>query len=734
MSRVIIVSNRLPISVKKEAGKLIFYPSIGGLATGLSSYVKDRKSLWIGWPGIASDELTTEEQQTIAEELAKHNYRPVFLNQRQIDEFYNGYSNSVLWPLLHNLARRPVDNEKRQKWWRTYREVNAQFAQAALNYAETGFHIWVHDYQLLLVPELLRAERADVITGLFMHIPFPNATTLSRLPEHKKLLLGMLGADVVGFHTAAYVNNFLENCRAAGIELLDGKEPIVGERTVRVADFPMGIDYGKYATATRSRAVRAAARRYRRRYRGLRVIVAVDRLDPTKGLVERLKAYAELLERQPRLRGKVVFSVLAAPSRTDIPTYRQLSKRVSALVGEINNKYGSPKWQPIDYMNEAKPFEEVAALFHTADVAFITPLRDGMNLVAKEFVASSPAHFFPRKRSGGVLILSETAGAAEELRDAILVNPKRPETLVAGLEQALEMSKRELRLRLRRMQQHLAAHTVQEWAKGFVTTLQQPVPGTPTLVRSLKDKPRERLLDDWRQAKKRLIFLDYDGSLVPFTKNYKDARPPKSLLRLLEILSTGSRTDMILISGRESADLKRWFGDLPITLVAEHGASVRPAGHKAWRTVEKVDTEWKHLLQPVLEKYAAATPGAKVEVKPHSLVWHYRAASPYHAQKNAVIIKRVLKPVLRKYGLELLQGNKALEIKNPKISKGVVARRWLNKGYDFVLAIGDDLTDEDLFKALPASAYGVRVGRGRTRARYRLASYKETLSLLRQLI
>lgn len=731
MPRVIVVSNRLPISVKKEAGELIFYPSIGGLATGLSSYVKDRNSLWIGWPGIASDELTTEERQTIADELAKHNYRPVFLTQRQIDDFYNGYSNSVLWPLLHNMARRPVNSGKRQRWWRAYRAVNEQFAQAALNYAETGFHIWVHDYQLLLVPELLRAERSDVITGIFMHTPFPDAETLNRLPERKKLILGMLGADVVGFHTNAYVTNFLENCGAVGIGLLNDKEPVVGERAVRVADFPMGIDYEKYAAATRSRSVRAAVRRYRRRYRGLRVIVAVDRLDPTKGLVERLKAYAELLERRPRLRGKVVFSVLAAPSRTEIPAYQQLSKRVAALVGEINGKYGSPKWQPIDYMNVAKPFEEVTALFQVADVAFITPLRDGMNLAAKEFIASSPAHFW-QKRSG-VLILSETAGAAEELRDALLVNPKHPESLVSALEQALEMSKRELRLRLRRMQQYLAANTVQDWAKGFVATLQQPVLGTPSLVRSLKGRPRQRLLDDWRQTKKHLIFLDYDGSLVPFTKDYKNALPPKSLLRLLKALTTDPRTDMVLISGRESADLQRWFGSLPITLVAEHGARVRPAGRKTWQTIEKVDTAWKHLLQPILEKYVAITPGAKLEVKPHSLVWHYRAASPYHAQKNAVIIKRVLKPVLRKYGLELLQGNKALEIKNPKVSKGVAARRWLGKRYDFVLAIGDDATDENLFAALPYSAYSVKVGRGRTQARYRLASYKEALSLLRKL-
>lgn len=725
MPRVIVVSNRLPISVKKEAGKLVFYPSIGGLATGLSSYVKDRKSMWIGWPGIASDDLSGDEQEQIAEELAKHNFRPVFLSQRQVDDFYNGFSNSVLWPLLHDLKMQSVSQEDRQKWWRAYRTVNEKFAQAALNYAETGFHIWVHDYQLLLVPEMLRAERTDFITGFFMHIPFPKTKVLARLPERKKLMRGMLGADLIGFHTTSYVDNFLENCRDIGIELVNGREPLVGEHTVRVGDFPMGIDYEKYAASARSGSVRAAVRRYRRRYRGLRVIAAVDRLDPSKGLVERLKAYSELLERRPHLRRKVIFSVLAAPSRTEIPAYRQLSKRVAALVGEINTKYGTPKWQPIDYINVAQPFEEVAALFKVADVAFITPLRDGMNLAAKEFVAS--------KHRGGVLILSETAGAAEELQDAILVNPKHPETLVNALEQALEMSKRELRSRLRRMQQHLASHTVQDWAKTFVTTLQQPVPGTPNLVRSLKGRARQRLFSDWQKAKKRLVFLDYDGSLVPFSKDYTQARPPESLLKLLENVSATKNTDIIIISGRGAADLQRWLGRLPATLVAEHGARIKEPGQKGWRTIEKVDTEWKTLLGPVLEKYAGLTPGATVETKPHSLVWHYRAASPYYAQKYAVTIKRVLRPLLRKYRLQLLQGNKALEIKNPEVSKGVVAKRWLSKNYDFVLAIGDDVTDEDLFRALPPSAYSIRVGRGRTQARYRLSSYKEVLNLLKKL-
>jgi trehalose 6-phosphate synthase/phosphatase len=727
MAQVIIVSNRLPVSVKKENGELAFFPSLGGLATGLASYVDDPKNRWIGWPGIASDNLTAEDRETIVAELAKRNCFPVFLSQRLIEDFYNSYSNKVLWPLFHNLPRQSASEAVRQRWWQAYREVNKRYAEAVLGLASTNVRVWIHDYQLMLAPEMLRAERKDINIGFFLHIPFPDTKTFARVPEHKKLLRGVLGADLVGFHTPDYVLNFMENCEAAGVDMIGEREVIVNERAVRVADFPMGIDYEKYSSAGKSKVVKAAVRRYRKRYRKLRVIVSVDRLDPTKGLVERLQAYATLLERNQRLRGKVVFSMVAAPSRTDIRAYQELAKRVEALAADINRQYGTSKWQPVDYINISQPFEEVTALFQIADVAFIAPLRDGMNLAAKEFVAST--------RKNGVLILSETAGAAAELQDALLVNPKQPETLVFALERALSMRKRELRRRLRRMQQQLSVNTVQDWAGTFVTALQQPVPlpGPRLIVRTVRGRVESHLLQDFRQAKKRLLLLDYDGSLVPFSADYKKAGPTKTLLDLLEKLSSDKHNDIVLVSGRGAGDLQKWFGHLPISLIAEHGATIKKASQASWQVIDKTDNEWKQLLQPTLEKYATLTPGAKVEVKPHSLVWHYRSASAYHAQKYAVIIKRVLRPTLKKYGLELLQGNKVLEIKNPRVTKGVAINEWLQRDYPFVLAIGDDITDEDVFAELPISAYGIKIGRGRTLAQYRLANPKDVIRLLRKL-
>ncbi len=725
MSQVIIVSNRLPVSVKKDNGKLSFYPSVGGLSAGLASYVTDSKNKWIGWPGIASDELTTKDRQLIVAELAKHNCRPVFLSQRQIDDFYSGYSNAVLWPLFHNLASpKSIMATKQARWWSTYRSVNKLYAQTVLNTVQAGSRIWVHDYQLLLVPELLRAERADIITGFFLHIPFPSTKTLRHLPEYKKLLHGVLGADVIGFHTTSYMRNFLENCQALGLSLVGTNELVLPDHTVRVGDFPMGIDYERYANAKKSKVVKAAVRAYRRRYKKLRVIVSVDRLDPSKGLVERLEAYRTFLEVQPKLRGKIIFSMVAAPSRTDVAAYQRLAKQIDALVDEINLQYGTANWQPVDYI-KGLPFEEVTALFQIAEVAFIAPLRDGMNLAAKEFIAS--------KHKNGVLILSQTAGAAHELSDAILVNPRNPEELVDALQQALTMRRRELRARLKRMQQQLATNTAQDWARDFVAALQQPVPGTPNITRALRGKLEANLVDSYRQAKKRLLLLDYDGSLVPFTEDYHDAQPPKSLLQLLETLSQDSRNDVVLISGRGAADLETWFGQLPLSLVAEHGAAIKKAGAKSWVTIEKIDTKWKKVLVPILEKYAALTPKARVETKPHSLVWHYRASPPYDAQKYAVILKHTLKPALKTYNLQLLQGNKILEIKNPRVNKGTAAGRWLRRPYNFILGLGDDATDEELFLALPDTAHTIKIGRGHTAAHLRLPSSIETIKLLKSL-
>ncbi len=721
---VIIVSNRLPVSVTKVHGELIFAPSSGGLATGLASYAADKNNMWVGWPGIVSEELSEADKDTIVLALRKHNCYPVFLTKNQVDGYYNGYSNSVLWPLFHNL---PTKINTHDHTWQTYRQVNQLFAETVMGLSLPTSTIWVHDYQLLLVPKMLRAEQSIVRIGFFLHIPFPTPSTLNKLSHAKSLLSGMLGSDLIGFHTGDYVQNFLDACQELHLGSPQEDRVVLDKRVVNVTNFPLGIDYDKFADAGKSRVVKHHQRAMRRQYgRRRKIILTVDRLDPTKGLVGRLEAYQELLRDNKHLHKKVVMVMLAIPSRAEIDAYKKLKSKVEQLVMDINLDYSKRNWQPVHYMYKSVPFEELAALYRVADVAFIAPIKDGMNLVAKEYVASRPD-----KR--GVLILSETAGAAQELTDALMVNPSLPASLVEGLSSALTMSPKELRNRLKGMKQQLTSNTVHHWKFKYMSALRSSTIGSGLRTKHLDSKISNQLLEEFKQAKHPTILLDYDGVLAAFNDQPSAAKPDKILLRLLGKLAERVSGGVLIISGRNKLDLGNWLGSLPLTLAAEHGALLKPAGSNTWRKLINVPTNWKSLIMPVLQKYADKTPGAFVEEKDSSLVWHHRQASPFYAQKNITILRRTLKPLLKTMGLEVYRGNMILEIKSPEANKGVAASNWVQKKHDLIMAIGDDYTDEDMFASMPEHAYTIKVGRGRTIAKFRLNSVAEVQQLLQRL-
>lgn len=720
---MIIVSNRLPVNVKKVDGKLEFHESIGGLATGLASYIKSRKNMWIGWPGINSEDLTEEEKQEVSTELARRNCYPVFLTKKQVDEFYNGYSNEVLWPYFHGL---PTPKAKMNQYWDAYKHVNELFAEVVMGVTEPKSTIWVHDYQLMMVPQIIRLSRPQDVVGFFLHTPFPLAKKFVKLPHARSITKGLLGSDLIGFHTQEYVQNFLEACELQHLGIASAGQVITADRAVQVGDFPISIDYEKFAEADNSEIVRINYERLKKKFGKYKVILAFERLDPSKGFIQRLQAYREFLQQNPKLHDKVIMIMIAVPTRANIPVYKKLKKDVEELVESINNDFGRSGWLPVHYMYKIIPFEQVPAYYQIADIAFITPLSDGMNLMAKEYVAS-------KANKNGVLILSETAGAAQELTEALLVNPKQQDSLVAGLTKAITMSPIELQQRLSDMQKHLAKNTIHKWKRSFANTLQASniVTGHKTIL--LKDTYYEQLRDDFANSKRPAIVLDYDGVLVPFVNNPNDAKPPNPLLILLAKLAAGTCSDLILISGRSRVDMERWFSELPITLAAEHGALLRPAG-KSWQAESVLAGSWKQILLPTLQKYAAKTPGAFVEVKETALVWHYRKASPYYAQKNITILKRALRPFLKAYGLVLNSGNMILELKSSGSPKGTAAHDWLYGTEDFILCIGDDYTDEDMFAVMPEHAYTIKVGPGKTLAKYRIAHYEEVLELLEDLV
>ncbi len=725
MSDVVIVSNRLPISVSKVDGKLEFSSSIGGLATGLASVTTAGNSMWIGWPGIADEDLTQQDKKLIRERLLKDNCYPVFLRKKLVEDYYNEYSNRILWPLFHELA---VTIKPTKRIWDAYRKANQLFAEEVIRLASPSSTIWVHDYQLLLVPELLRNAWPTSKIGFFLHIPFPAPEVMKHLPHAIHLTFGLLGADLLGFHTKGYSNNFLAYCKESNIGTVMERKVALVKRLVRVAEFPIGIDYAKFAHATKRRRVQLEVARLRWKYRGKKVIVAFDRLDPTKGFLERLRAYRTLLREHPELHKKILLVMVANPSRTSVPEYMHLKESVEKMVTEINAKFATGNWKPIEYQYTTMGYEKIAALFSRADVGFIVPIRDGMNLVTKEYIAS-------QQRAPGVLVLSETAGSAEELKMAVMVNPQKQRSIVDGLYKALMMKPHELRRRLVGMQKHLARFTADKWAQSFLNTLQKTY-AAPTIRRTLtlNAKREKTMLQAYDKATHRLLLLDYDGVLQSFRKHPSQASPDKRVMRLLGKLSEDTRNTIVIISGRDRIDLAEWFGKLPIALAAEHGALFRRRGGKHWHVTSSANPSWKQDVFTLFAQYTADTPGSFIEQKEWAIAWHYRNASNYYSQKSLVNIRRLLRPILSQYGLVLKDGHKVIEVVPQDVNKARIAQEWLIHDHDFVLAIGDDTTDEDMFTAIPPnSGYSIKVGPGRTAATYRLPNVASVHRLLSKL-
>lgn len=722
MSRLIIVSNRLPVSVTRQTDSLSFQPSVGGVAVGIASLEHPKQRLWFGWPGIASDKLSADLKQQIVKGLELQGCRPVFLSSAEVRDFYFGFSNRTIWPLFHYFPQHTLFDES---CWRAYKTVNEHFCREILLHLNPDDKVWVHDYQLMLLPGLLRAKCPDMQIGFFLHIPFPSFELLRLLPWRKELLDGLLGADLIGFHEYDYVRHFLSS-----VYRISGCEPhlsqlMVHNRLVRVDAFPMGIDYRRYAESGRLPEVLKEIKKIKRRD-SVRFIVSVDRLDYTKGILKRLEAYDWFLRQYSEYREKVTLIVVAVPSRTKVDVYTQLREQIERSIGRINGDYGTLDWTPVSYLYRSLSFEKLTALYAAADVALITPLRDGMNLVAKEFVACQQDKNHP-----GVLILSEMAGAACELAEALVVNPHDKETIADALRQALEMPRAERLKRNQMMQDRLSRYTVARWAGDFIQSLdvvktKQQSHGPDPLTGSQLDK----MLSDYKSASERLIFLDYDGTLVSFVKHPEDAAPDKELLDTLRRLLSNAANRVFIISGRNCDTLTEWFGNLNLTLIAEHGAYVRDESG-VWNAQVKPDNEWKEVIRPMLELYVDRTPGSFIEEKTFSLVWHCRKSEPDLAKLRTQELKDALLAMTTNLNIGVFEGAKILEVKHIGVNKGQAVLPWIGlQKRSFIFAAGDDYTDEDMFAVMPEYAYTCKIGLGPSRASYRLNAVSDFRNLL----
>lgn len=722
MSRTIIISNRLPVTVSKQDDKFIFKPSEGGLATGLGSVNKDGEMLWIGWPGISVE--GEDEVNEVKSKLSVENLVPVFLNDDEIKEFYEGFSNDVLWPIFHYYASTHANYK--QSNWDFYKEVNKKFSDVVAEYAEPDDIIWIHDYQLLLLPELIRAIHPNISIGFFLHIPFPSVELFRLLPWRSELISGMLGADLLGFHTFNDVRHFLETATQF-LPVTSSANTITLEERILVAEpFPMGIDSDKYNSLPGQQKVKQRIKELKLASQNRRTILSIDRLDYSKGIPQRLHAFEQLLIKHPEYIGKVVLHMIVVPSRDNVPQYKELKKLIDRKVGEINARYRTIDWNPVNYFYRSFPIEELSALYAHSDVCMVTPMRDGMNLVSKEYVAS-------RVDETGVLILSEMAGASKELVDAIIVNPSNVNSVTEAIVTALEMPETEQVRRMQLMRKVVFKFSVSHWVKIFMERLLE--------VKQLQDSLQTRKISPittqaikkvYNRAKSRIIFLDYDGTLVNFSPEINTVAPDADLYDLLTELTSDPSNFIILISGRSHHYLQEWFGHMNVNLIAEHGAWQRRGG--VWQSHHGLDDKWKKDIYPVLERFVDRTPGAFVEEKDYSLVWHYRKVEKGLGELRTSEMVNNVKYLVNDRGLQVLSGNKVVEIKNIEINKGKAATGHLhNKDYDFIMAIGDDHTDEDIFKSLPENAITIKVGSNISAARFYLRDPGSVRSLLRSL-
>jgi len=730
MNKTIIVSNRLPLQISIDEDSLVVTPSVGGLATGMKSVHADGNGIWVGWSGIDDDELSPELSKKVDDKIRAEKCVSVPLTSIDIKEYYEGFSNKALWPLFHYFMEYSIFQEHE---WEAYKRVNLKFAKVILENLEDGDTVWVHDYQLLLLPQLIKDQRPNTNIGFFLHIPFPSFEIFRTFPRRKEILRGMLGADLIGFHTYDYERHFLSSIKRIMRLDVNFNDISFDDRVIRVDSFPMGIDYDKFHNAALAHNNSIQEKSVLPKQTDgdpiddIKLILSIDRMDYTKGIPNRIKAFEYFLDSFPEYKEKVRLIMLAVPSRSNVSQYKKLKRRTDELVGRINSKFATLSWTPISYLYRSVPFDDLIDLYTSSDVALITPLRDGMNLVAKEFVAT-------RTNLDGVLILSEMAGAAQEMNEALLINPLNFEDFANNLNRALTMPLKEQNTRIGFMQKRLKRYNVEKWAKEFLTSLKDTEELNTTITtKKLLGEYEENLVIDFHKKKKCLLLLDYDGTLVGFKDNPQDAEPDEELYNLLDSLQKKENTTVVLISGRDRETFQKWFGHKNYTLVTDHGVWLYQ--NNEWIELERLKTDWMQNIRPILETFVDRTPGTFIETKNYSLAWHYRTADPELALRRTIELNTVLTSMVSNNDLSILKGNKVIEIKSSNVNKGrAVSRLLMQEEYDFITVIGDDWTDEYMFEEVPEWAYSIKVGIAKTKAKYMIKDTGKVRQLLKRLV
>jgi len=732
----VIAANRLPVRFTLADDRIDVQLSSGGLAAALRAVRGN--AVWVGWPGTVVPEPLEAE---VTKRLAHDNLAPVFLSADEEEGFYGRVCNDTLWPLLHYFGDRLRITPEA---WQRYVQVNERFADTILEHCGPDSRVWVHDFHLMLVPAMLRRRAPGLSIGYFLHTPFPSSEVYRLLPGREEALRGLLGADYVSFQVGDYARHFRSSClRVLGLDSDPDSVHYQG-REISIGVDPIGIDTVGFREALADPETAGLLEGLEERYAGRRLVLGVERLDYTKGIPQKLLAFERLLERDPdRARTTTMLQVLV-PSRLESPEFRLQRNEIELRIARINGRFGQPGVTPVEYLHRNLSRPELVALYRRADVMMVTPLRDGMNLVAQEFVLCQSEPGLPGRWRGS-LLLSELAGAAQVLPGALLVNPWNVDGVVERLGSALELGIAERRRRLETMARRVDALDCRKWADSFLTRLGRSSRRDRRYrpPRSVAGDVKARLLRRFARARTRTILLDYDGTLRELEPHPDLATPTPEIRALLRELVALPATDVHIVSGRRRANLERWFGQIPVHLCAEHGYLAKSPGGE-WRALLDLDLSWMRPIERLLRRVAADVPGAHVERKSCSIAWHYREAEPEYGTWRARELLNDLGQHLAGAPAEVLLGHRVVEVRARGVDKGLYVRTVFPDGREpsrFVIGLGDDRTDHDLLDALPPGSVAGHVGglspspraSGRSHEHVHIAGPGEVRALLREL-
>lgn len=710
MGRTLLVSHRLPFNVVEDSESYQMETSVGGLATGLMPLLQTG-NLWLGWSG-SNKKFSAERSLAIRQEFHERGCIPIEFEDETHHKFLDDFCNGVIWPLYHyQVGNLPLQFEG----WPEYLAINEAVADHIAKIAKPGDLIWIQDYHFQLLPQMLRERRSDLKIGFFLHIPFPAFEMFRILPWRKEIIKGLLGADLIGFHTQDYLDHFIDCAkRLVNAESSHNTVRLV-DRHVSLNTFPLGVEpeeLGKFFDGDDSLA--RALHKVREDQPDLKILLAVDRMDYTKGLARKLLSFEYLLDNYPELRGKIMLVQIAPPSRADVPAYMQFRRVLDETVGRINGKYSDPGYQPVFYLTRSFHPQEIYQIYKDVDVMLVTPVRDGMNLVAKEFIAA-------RDDDDGVLVLSEFAGASSELHEALMVNPYDICQMARTFYTAASMPRPERRSRMHALRKRVIHFRTSDWAEAFLSELKS----IPAPLKRLSFNAPKKLAREIAGRKHKLnIALDYDGTLFPIVKNPEAAVPDQELREILKELS--EKSNLHIVSGRPMRDLKQWFAGMDLHLHAEHGA-VNLDQETSQQLSEK---ELIDQISAGFGRIAHRYPGTKVEAKTFSVTFHYR-----NAEDGEIAADEVREFLASEFAqMQKLEGKKAVEARFAHLNKGAVIRKLNSRAHEsFVVAIGDDLTDEDMFLATPEDGFTIVVGSHSSKARHRLRDSEEVRTLLKEL-